>query len=130
MCAVNQFFAYFLTALLLLQTLGPELLVVNYELNKADITAEYCVNKARPLLHCNGQCHLAQQLRKAEGPDKKAPAAVVRAKFEVLPAAARLALRAPRRWPAVARRHAARPDARYADAPAPGVFRPPLAPRG
>ena len=130
MRAVNQLFAYFLTALLLLQTLGPELLVVNYELNKADITAEFCVNKAKPLLHCNGQCHLAQQLRKAEAPDKKAPASLIRAKFEVLPAALRLALRAPRRWPAVAGCYAARPDARYADAPASGVFRPPLARRG
>jgi len=121
---VNRFLAYFLTALLLLQTLGPELLVVNYELNKAQITAQYCVNKARPALHCNGQCHLARQLRKAEGPDKKAPAAKV--KFEVLPASARLAFGAPRCWPPVARRYAALPAARYADALAAGVFRPPL----
>lgn len=124
---MNRFLAYFLTALLLLQTLGPELLVVNYELNKAQITARYCVNKAKPMLHCNGQCHLARQLRKAEGTEKKAPAApTAKAKFEVLPAVARLAFRAPRRWPAAARRYAARPAVRYADAPAPGVFRPPL----
>lgn len=124
---MNRFLAYFLTALLLLQTLGPGLLVVNYELNKAQITAQYCVNKAKPMLHCNGQCHLAQQLRKAEGPDKKAPvAATAKGKFEVLPAAARLAFRAPRRWPSAARRYAGAPFVRYADAPAPGVFRPPL----
>ncbi len=121
---MNRFLAYFLTALLLLQTLGPELLVVNYELNKAQITARYCVNKARPALHCNGQCHLARQLRKTEGPDKKAPAAKL--KFEVLPAPALLAFRAPRRWPRAARPYAARPAACYTDAPATGVFRPPL----
>ena len=124
---MNRFLAYFLTALLLLQTLGPELLVVNYALNRAQITAQYCVNKARPMLHCNGQCHLARQLRKTEGIDRKAPAApTAKAKFEVLPAAARLTFRAPRRWPAAARHYAAQLAVRYADAPAPGVFRPPL----
>ena len=45
---MSRFLAYFLTALLLLQTLGPEVLVLNYQLNKAAITARYCVNKARP----------------------------------------------------------------------------------
>lgn len=124
---MNRFLAYFLTTLLLFQTLVPELLVVNYELNKAQITAQYCVNKAKPMLHCNGQCHLAQQLRKAEGPDKKAPVtSAARGKFEVLPAAARLAFHAPQRWPQATRRYVARPAARYADAPTPGVFRPPL----
>ena len=123
---MKRLLAYFLTCLLLLQTLSPELLVVNYELNKTRITTQYCVNKARPALHCNGQCHLAKQLRKTEGTDKKAPVAFAKGKFEVLPAAGSFVLRAPRRWPVAARHYAARPAARYADAPAPGVFRPPL----
>ncbi|GAC1596454.1 MAG: hypothetical protein NVS3B25_20780 [Hymenobacter sp.] len=123
---MTRVLALFLTTLLLLQTLGPELLVVNYELNKTAITAQYCVNKAQPLLHCNGQCHLAQQLRKAEGLDKKAPAGpVAKVKYEVLPTAA-LAWRAPRRWPLAARRYPSRPAVRCAAGLAPGVFRPPL----
>ena len=123
---MNRFLAYILTALLLLQTLGPELLLVSYELNKAQITARYCVNKARPQLHCNGQCHLAQQLRKTEAPDKKAPTTSTKVKFEVVLASARLAFGAPRSWPLVAPRYAARPRVHYTDAPAAGVFRPPL----
>jgi hypothetical protein len=84
---VTRFLAFFLTALMLLQTLGQEVLVVDYQLHKAQITAQYCVNKARPQLHCNGKCHLAKQLRKAEGGDKKAPAeAQAKVKYEVLPA--------------------------------------------
>ncbi|MCI1186961.1 hypothetical protein MON38_05980 [Hymenobacter sp. DH14] len=123
---MSRFLAYFLTALLLLQTLGPEVLVLNYQLNKAEITARYCVNKARPQLRCNGKCHLAQQLRKAEGGDKKAPAAsVAKAKFEVLPTAA-VVLPALRRWPRPARRFA-RPLVARCEAGRPlGVFRPPL----
>lgn len=118
--------AYFLTALLLLQTMGPEVLVLNYQLNKAAITARYCVNKARPQLRCNGKCHLAQQLRKAEGGDKKAPAAtLVKVKFEVLPSAA-FVLPVLRRWPQSARRFACVPVARCVLGSTLGVFRPPL----
>jgi len=52
-------FAYLCVALVLLQTFSRELLVVDFALNRTTITARFCVNKARPLLHCNGKCHLA-----------------------------------------------------------------------
>lgn len=118
--------AYFLTALLLLQTLGPEVLVLNYQLNKATITARYCVNKARPQLHCNGKCHLAQQLRKAGGGDKKDPATTLaQAKFEVLLTAA-FVLPVLRRWPRATRRFARPQVARCLAGRSPGAFRPPL----
>lgn len=124
---MKQTLAYLLCALLLFQSFGRELLVVSYELNKADITARYCVNKARPQLHCDGKCHLARQLRKTDGADRKAPAgSVAKVKFEVLPTAARLAFSAPRRWPQALPPFAAATAARYADAPAASVFRPPL----
>ena len=118
--------AYFFTALLLLQTLGPEVLVLNYQLHKAEITARYCVNKARPQLRCNGKCHLAGQLRKAEGGDPKAPlTALAKARFDVLPTAA-FALPRLRRWPRPVRRFA-RPLVAHCVAGRPlGVFRPPL----
>ena len=121
-----RFLAYFLTALLLLQSLGPEVLVLNYQLNKAAITAQYCVNKARPQLRCNGKCHLAQQLRKAEGGDKKAPAeTLAKVKYEVLPTAA-FVLGAPRWWPQSARRFARPRVAGCASGTSPGIFRPPV----
>ena len=123
---MSRFLAYFLTALLLLQTLGPEVLVLNYQLNKAAITARYCVNKARPQLRCNGKCHLAQQLRKAEGGDKKAPTTTLaKARFEVLPTVA-FELPALRRWPRAAPRFARPLVARCVAGRALGVFRPPL----
>ena len=117
--------AYFLTALLLLQTLGPEVLVLNYQLNKAEITARYCVNKVRPQLRCNGKCHLAQQLRKAEGGDKKAPELLAKVKYEVLPTAA-FVLALPGCWPLAARPYPRRTRPRCAAVPGRGVFHPPL----
>lgn len=124
---MNRFLAYFFVALLLLQTLGPELLVVNYELNTAQITARYCVNKARPMLHCNGKCHLMQQLRRAEGGDRKAPSSwVAKNKFEVLPSVGWVALGSPRCWLAVAQGYVDLTTVAYNDAPIAGVFHPPL----
>ncbi len=123
---MNRFLALFLAALMLLQTLGQEVLVVDYQLHKARVAALYCVNKARPQLHCNGQCHLAQELRKADGGDKKAPAsALAKVKYEALPSAA-FALPARRRGQRPAQRFARPRVVRCVAGRDPGVFRPPL----
>lgn len=123
---MTRFLAFFLTALMLLQTLGQEVLVVDYQLHKARITEQYCVNKARPQLHCNGKCHLAKQLRKAEGGDKKAPAeAQAKVKYEVLSTAA-FVLATPQRWPAAVRHLTVRAVPSCPTGNNRGVFRPPL----
>ena len=123
---MTRFLAFFLVALLLLQSLGPEVLLVDYQLNKARITELYCVNKARPMLHCNGKCHLAQQLRKATDADQKAPAgAVAKVKYEVLPSAG-FVLLPPRRWPLPDCRYPAAAEACWAAVPGAAVFRPPV----
>jgi hypothetical protein len=122
---VTRFLAFFLTALMLLQTLGQEVLVVDYQLHKARITEQYCINKARPQLHCNGKCHLAKQLRKADG-DKKTPAeAQAKIKYEVLPTAA-FVLATPRRWRRLARLFPTLTVARCVAGQGQSVFRPPL----
>jgi hypothetical protein len=123
---VKRFLAFFLTALMLLQTLGQEVLVVNYQLNKARITELYCINKARPQLKCNGKCHLAKQLRKTNGSDKKAPVeGMAKVKYEVLPTAA-LVLAVPQHWPLPARHFPALWVAGCATGTGLGVFHPPL----
>ena len=113
---------------MLLQTLGQEVLVVDYQLNKARITELYCVNKARPQLHCNGKCHLAKQLRKADDAEKKAPAgAPAKVKYEVLPTAAfSFVVPAGPQWRLPARRYPVPALAHCPEAPGAGVFRPPL----
>jgi hypothetical protein len=118
--------AYLLTALLLLQSVGRELLVLHFAVNQASITARFCVNKARPALHCNGKCYLARQLRRAENGPTKVPAdALAKVKFvAIVPGQLRLPasgwagrVAALRYAPAVAR-----PDAA---APMQGIFHPP-----
>jgi hypothetical protein len=42
-----------------------------YEINKKEITEKLCVNKNKPMMHCNGQCYLGKQLKKAEENEKR-----------------------------------------------------------
>ena len=122
-------FAWFFTLLILFQSFGQEVLVLHYQVNKARITRQFCVNKTRPRLHCDGKCYLARQLRKAtDGPDKAPAAARVKVKLEVLPAAG---LRLPRprlrHWLPPARRWPAALAAPYAFEWAARLLRPPVA---
>ena len=54
------------TLTVLLQSLQGFFTIVNWKINQAELTAKYCVNKAKPMLKCNGKCYLAKQLQKAE----------------------------------------------------------------
>jgi hypothetical protein len=42
-----------------------------YQMNKQEIIAKFCVNKNRPMMHCDGQCYLGKQLKKAEENEKR-----------------------------------------------------------
>jgi hypothetical protein len=109
----------------LLQTFSRELLVVDFTLNQATITARFCVNKARPMLHCDGKCYFAKQLKKQEERESKS-AGPLKERLEMLAAAfstwqpqpARVAVR-------VAPRYSRLTAGTYA-APLGALFRPPL----
>jgi len=120
-----RWFAVFLTALVLLQTFSQELRVVEYQLDKERITELFCVNKAKPQLHCNGKCHLAKQLRKAADDESKAPnGSVAKLKFEALPLL-RFHVGQPVSYPAAAPRFGALQAVQYAFSPAHSIFHPP-----
>ena len=42
-----------------------------YQVNKKTIAATLCVNKNKPQMHCDGQCYLGKQLKKAEENEKR-----------------------------------------------------------
>ena len=42
-----------------------------YQMNKKMIADKLCINKDKPELHCNGQCFLSKQLKKAEENEKR-----------------------------------------------------------
>ena len=46
--------------------MSKSIILVNYEINKAEITAKYCVNKDKPQMHCCGKCLLKRKLAEQE----------------------------------------------------------------
>jgi hypothetical protein len=63
--------AFLLCFVLLGGTVLKFTLVCNYWLNKAEITRLFCQNTAKPELKCDGKCHLAKQLKKADSSDER-----------------------------------------------------------
>ncbi|MGI4832649.1 MAG: hypothetical protein ACRYFK_04230 [Janthinobacterium lividum] len=124
---VKTFFSYLLIALVLLQTFSREVLVVDFTLNRATITARFCVNKVRPQLHCDGRCYFAKKLKQQEEQENKAPSPL-KERLEMLPVAFQLLVpAAPVRWAS-----ASVGDGPYQSVWIPanvtqGVFRPPQA---
>jgi len=124
---LKAFFSYLLLSLLLLQTFSREVLVMDFTLNRATITARFCVNKARPQLHCDGQCYFAKQLKKQEDRDNKAPSSL-KERLEMLPAAFRsLVPPVPVRWASAPVGYGHYPSAWVPTNAARGIFHPPQA---
>lgn len=46
-------------------------LYAGFELNKKYIAAEFCENKIKPELHCEGKCYLMKKLKQAKEKEQK-----------------------------------------------------------
>lgn len=124
---VKTFFSYLLISLVLLQTFSREVLVVDFTLNRATITARFCVNKARPQLHCDGQCYFAKKLKQQEDRENKAPNPL-KEQLEMLPVAFQsLVPAAPRRWASAPVGYGTWRPVEVPVRAAQGVFQPPRA---
>jgi hypothetical protein len=62
-----------LCTVFILQPVSKLLIVINYELNKISIAQNFCENKAKPKMHCNGKCHLKKQLEKEDKKEQPLP---------------------------------------------------------
>lgn len=52
--------------------LKPIFPVIEYAVNYEYISKVLCENKAKPMMHCNGKCHLMKELAKAAENEKPA----------------------------------------------------------
>ncbi|NCD69925.1 hypothetical protein [Mucilaginibacter agri] len=46
--------------------------VAGFDLNQKYIAEKFCVNKARPWMHCNGRCYLMKKLKQSADKEKAA----------------------------------------------------------
>lgn len=59
---VRKAISIFTAIVILFSSVNNVVLVLEFKLNQHEIERLYCVNKAKPQLHCNGKCHLNKQL--------------------------------------------------------------------
>ena len=79
---MRQFIA--LIAILSFITLGfRETLIVSfYEMNKEYITKNFCVNKDKPEMECDGKCHMKKMLKKSKDKQEESfPEGTLEVKF-------------------------------------------------
>ncbi|NOQ75010.1 MAG: hypothetical protein GQ574_23555 [Crocinitomix sp.] len=65
MSRFKQHISIVLIALMLIGMVWQSFTLVHFYMNRAEIAEAYCVNKDKPDLNCNGQCHLKKQLEAA-----------------------------------------------------------------
>jgi len=69
---MKRVFIISLLALILLQAFSKVFILIDYQLNKEYIMEVLCINRDKPEMHCEGQCHLTKQLKKSEKADRQA----------------------------------------------------------
>ena len=67
---MRTFGSFLLILITLLSTSLTALVRANYELNREVIARYFCINRNRPELGCQGQCHLRQQLDTAQSAEQ------------------------------------------------------------
>jgi hypothetical protein len=65
----------------MLQSASKLLIIADYSLHKEFIAKNLCENKAKPMMHCNGKCHLRKALQKEEKKNNEENS--LKEKFEV-----------------------------------------------
>lgn len=51
---------------LVIMTFSKSVMLFNFYLNQQYITEQFCVNKSRPLMHCDGHCYLKKQMQREQ----------------------------------------------------------------
>jgi hypothetical protein len=77
----------FLSIVLLFAILTPELtkawIYIDFKINQDFIAEFLCINKDKPALKCNGNCHLAKELKKIDDKEQKELPKAVLEKSEI-----------------------------------------------
>jgi hypothetical protein len=68
---LHTIIAFIVISAFVMQALGKFIIYTDYIINKEYIANNLCVNKSKPILKCNGKCHLAKQLKKQDQKENK-----------------------------------------------------------
>jgi hypothetical protein len=81
---LKVFATIFLAFSIFIQTFSSFIIRVDFYLNRAYIAKNLCVNKDKPLMHCNGNCYLSKKLKEQEKQDQQTPVSK-NERFDIIP---------------------------------------------
>jgi len=64
------FATIFLTFSIFIQTFSTFIIQADFFLNRSYIAKNLCVNRNKPIMHCNGKCYLTKKLKDQERQDQ------------------------------------------------------------
>lgn len=64
------FATIFLTLTVFVQTFSTFIIRADFFLNQAYIAKNLCINRDKPMMHCNGKCYLSKKLKDQEKQDQ------------------------------------------------------------
>jgi hypothetical protein len=64
------FATIFLTFAIFIQTFSTFIIQADFYINQSYIAKNLCVNKDKPMMHCNGKCYLSKKLKQQEKQDQ------------------------------------------------------------
>lgn len=68
---MHSFFGLLFATLIFLQPVSKAAIFISFKLNQEYIAKNLCENKDKPKMHCNGNCQLMKDLKKAEKQEQK-----------------------------------------------------------
>ncbi|WP_179319546.1 hypothetical protein [Winogradskyella helgolandensis] len=68
---MQKVFSYIMTIMFLFVVSQQAVVIMHFKLNQKAITEQFCINKNKPELQCNGKCHLSKELQETENSDSE-----------------------------------------------------------
>ena len=63
---MRSVFSFIMTLIFLFVVSQQAVVIMNFKLNQKAIIEQFCINKSKPELQCNGKCHLTKELQETE----------------------------------------------------------------
>ncbi|UCS91789.1 hypothetical protein KZP23_13700 [Echinicola marina] len=73
---VNTLFHIWLSIVIVLNSMIFSVIQMDYAINKEYIAENFCINKDKPEMHCDGKCFLAEKLKSAQNQQEQQPGAI------------------------------------------------------
>lgn len=68
---LKKVIVFFLLVCVIGSYFSRDLAFTTFKLNQNYIAAQFCVNKDKPWMHCNGRCYLMNKVKQAEENERK-----------------------------------------------------------